>query len=93
MVVDATVVHLPEPFRSMVQIQRLTGCRPCEVCLLRPCDVDRSGDVWRFTPREHVDKTVVETCRQQHRNAFAFLTQAVAAHLGHQPAPSLLPGT
>jgi transposase len=36
--------------------------------------------------------TVVETCRQQHRNAFAFLTQAVAAHLAHQPAPSLLSG-
>jgi transposase len=36
--------------------------------------------------------TVVETCRQQHRNAFAFLTRAVEAHLAHQPAPSLLPG-
>lgn len=36
--------------------------------------------------------TVVETCRQQHRNAFAFLTHAVEAHLAHQPAPSLLPG-
>jgi transposase len=37
--------------------------------------------------------TVVETCRQQHRNVFAFLTHAVEAHLAHQPAPSLLPGT
>lgn len=36
--------------------------------------------------------TVVETCRQQHRNAFAFLTQTVAAHLAHQPVPSLLSG-
>ena len=36
--------------------------------------------------------TVVETCRQQHRNAFAFLTHAVEAHLARQPAPSLLPG-
>jgi transposase len=36
--------------------------------------------------------TVVETCRQQRRNAFAFLTRAVEAHLAHQPAPSLLPG-
>jgi hypothetical protein len=35
---------------------------------------------------------VVETCRQQRRNAFAFLTRAVEAHLAHQPAPSLLPG-
>ena len=35
--------------------------------------------------------TVVETCRQQRRNAFAFVTAAVEAHLSHQPAPSLLP--
>jgi transposase len=36
--------------------------------------------------------TVVETCRQQRRNAFTFLTHALKAHLTHQPAPSLLPG-
>jgi transposase len=35
--------------------------------------------------------TVIETCRQQRRNAFAFVTAAVEAHLAHQPAPSLLP--
>ena len=36
--------------------------------------------------------TVIETCRQQGRNVFAFLTHAVQAHLAHQPAPSLLAG-
>jgi transposase len=36
--------------------------------------------------------TVIETCRQQGRNSFAFLTAAVEAHLAHQSAPSLLPG-
>jgi hypothetical protein len=36
--------------------------------------------------------TVIETCRQQGRNAFSFLTAAVKAHLAHQPAPSLLSG-
>jgi len=35
--------------------------------------------------------TVIETCRQQRRNAFAFVTAAVEAHLTHQSAPSLLP--
>ncbi|MEP6167120.1 MAG: site-specific integrase, partial [Rhodopirellula bahusiensis] len=29
------------------------GTRPGEVCSLRPCDVDRSGDVWVYTPSEH----------------------------------------
>jgi transposase len=36
--------------------------------------------------------TVIETCRQQGRNVFATLTQAVKAHLAHQLAPSLLAG-
>jgi transposase len=36
--------------------------------------------------------TVIETCRQQHRNAFEYLTAAVQAHLAGQPIPSLLPG-
>ena len=36
--------------------------------------------------------TVIETCRQQRRNAFEYLTAAVRSHLAHQPAPSLLPG-
>jgi transposase len=35
--------------------------------------------------------TVIETCRQQQRNAFAFVTAAVEAQLAHQPTPSLLP--
>lgn len=34
--------------------------------------------------------TVIETCRQQCRNVFAFVTAAVKAHLAGQPAPSLL---
>jgi transposase len=34
--------------------------------------------------------TVVETCRQQSRNVFAFVAEAVEAHFAHQPAPSLL---
>jgi transposase len=36
--------------------------------------------------------TVIETCRQQRRNVFTFVTNAVQAHLAHQPTPSLLPG-
>jgi transposase len=36
--------------------------------------------------------TVVETCRQQGRNAFDYLTHAVEARLADQAVPSLLPG-
>ncbi len=36
--------------------------------------------------------TVIESCRQQHRNTFDYLTATVQAHLADQPGPSLLPG-
>ena len=35
--------------------------------------------------------TVIETCRQQRRPAFAFVTAAIEARLAGKPAPSLLP--
>ena len=41
--VDATLPHLPVVVADMVRFQRLTGCRPQEVCLIRPCDVDTSN--------------------------------------------------
>jgi integrase len=37
----------------MVQFERFTGCRPEEVCLIRPCDVDAAGDVWAYRPESH----------------------------------------
>ncbi len=52
-VVDATLPHLPAVLADMVRFQRLTGARPSEVCLLRPCDLDRSGDVWAYRPHSH----------------------------------------
>jgi transposase len=36
--------------------------------------------------------TVIETCRQQGRSTFAYLTAAMESHLAKKPAPSLLPG-
>ncbi len=51
--VEATLPHLSRIVGTMVQVQRLTGARPGEVCLMRPADIDRSGDVWIFTPEHH----------------------------------------
>ncbi|QDU56165.1 tyrosine-type recombinase/integrase [Aeoliella mucimassa] len=44
--VDATLKHLSPTVSAMVQLQMLTGARPGEICVLRPCDVDRSRDIW-----------------------------------------------
>jgi len=52
-VIEATLPHLPPVMTDMVRFQRLTGCRPGEVCKLRPCDLDRSGEVWAYRPAGH----------------------------------------
>ena len=52
-VVDATLRFLPKVVADMVQFQRLTGCRPGEVCSIRPCDVDRSQEIWLYRPQAH----------------------------------------
>jgi integrase len=41
------------PVAAMVDLQLLTGMRPGEVCLMRARDMDRSGDVWIYTPHSH----------------------------------------
>lgn len=51
--VNLTLPHLPEIVADMVRFQRLTGARPGEVCSICPCDIDRTGEVWVYTPDEH----------------------------------------
>ena len=51
--IDATLPHMPPIVADMVQLQRLSGMRPEEVCMIRPVDIDRSGDVWSYVPRTH----------------------------------------
>jgi integrase len=38
---------------GMIRFQRLTGCRPQDVCNLRRCDIDTSGPVWFYRPPKH----------------------------------------
>jgi integrase len=52
-VVDATLPHLSSVVADMVRFHRLVGCRPSEVCLIRPRDVDRSGEVWVYRPESY----------------------------------------
>jgi integrase len=51
--VDATLPHLPDVVADMVRVQRAAGMRPIEVCIMRPCDIDRTGDVWLYVPKSH----------------------------------------
>lgn len=52
-VVEATLPHLPPVVADMVRFQSLVGCRPGEVCAIKPCMVDRSSDVWEIKLKEH----------------------------------------
>jgi integrase len=51
--ISTTIEHLPEVVADMVQLQRLTGARPGEICSIRPGDINRSGDVWEYVPESH----------------------------------------
>ena len=40
----------------MIQLQWLTGMRPCEVVALRPCDIDSTGEIWFYEPFQHKNR-------------------------------------
>jgi integrase len=51
---DATLPHLQPAAAALVRFQFLTGCRPAEACLLRPCDIDRTDPAcWVYQPARH----------------------------------------
>jgi integrase len=51
--VDAAVQFMPPVIADMVRLQRLIGCRPGELCQIKPAMVDTSGDVWTITIVDH----------------------------------------
>lgn len=51
--VSAILPFVPPVIAAMSQVQFFCGMRPAEVCQMRPCDIDRSGDVWLYEPASH----------------------------------------
>lgn len=51
--IEATIPHLSDVVADMVRFQRVTGCRPGEVCKIKPSMVNRAGDVWEIQFAEH----------------------------------------
>jgi integrase len=52
--VEATLAHLSPVVQAMIRLQLLTGMRPGEVCLLRPCDLTMQMDgIWVYRPASH----------------------------------------
>lgn len=52
-VVDATLPYLNRHVRGMVELQRVTGCRPGEACIIRRADLETGGAVWLYKPVHH----------------------------------------
>lgn len=52
-IVNATLEHVPAVVADMIKFQRLTGCRPEDVCSIRPCDLDMSKTIWIYRPPSH----------------------------------------
>jgi integrase len=51
--VDAILPHVGRQVRAMIEVQRSTGARACEVVRMRPGAIDRTGAVWIYrVPRE-----------------------------------------
>jgi len=52
-VVDATLPHLSSVVAAMVQVQRLTGARPAEICNMKTEEIDMAGSEWIYKPSSH----------------------------------------
>ena len=56
-VIDAVVKTLSESRQpvvaDMVRLQRLLGCRPTELCQMKPHEIDRTDAVWIYQPTDH----------------------------------------
>jgi integrase len=54
-VVEKTLPELKPEVRDMVQLQRLTGMRPGEVCAMKAGEIDRTSYLpeWLFEPKHH----------------------------------------
>lgn len=52
-VVDTTLPFLTSTVRAMVDVHRLTGMRPGELCRMRMADLNMSGSIWVYSPEFH----------------------------------------
>jgi len=81
--VVATLRILPPIVGDMVRLQRITGMRSYNLVTLRPCDLDRTADVWVYEPVRH--KT------QHHRRKLFILIGPKARAILERTCPTVHP--
>jgi len=50
---EAILPFVSPQVSAMIQLQLVTGMRPCEVTIMQPCNIDRSSDDWIYAPSRH----------------------------------------
>jgi integrase len=51
--IEAVKPYVSRQVWAMIELQRYTGARGGEICIMRPCDIDRSSEVWLYQPGKH----------------------------------------
>lgn len=56
--VDEKYVYAVLPYASptiaaMIELQLLTGMRPCELVIMQPCDITKEPPIWHYKPKKH----------------------------------------
>lgn len=51
--IDAVLAIANKQIAATIRLQLATGMRSGEICSMRPCDLDRTGRVWTYTPATH----------------------------------------
>ena len=93
-VVALTLPFLPPTVSAMVQIQGMTGMRPSEVCPMRVGDVDRSGDVWEYRPKNHkteeyIGKKIIHLGKDEQALIAPYLIGKTAGQAVFSPAQAM----
>jgi site-specific recombinase XerD len=55
-IMEKTIVHLSRTFHDMARVQRFISGRPQDVINMRFCDINRSCEIWKYTPFSHKTK-------------------------------------
>ena len=51
--VQNTINHCPQKLATMITVHWFTGMRPGEVVKMRKSEIDQSGEIWIYKPKEH----------------------------------------
>lgn len=85
--IEALIPFLSPTVAALLRVQFYCGMRPGEACIIRACDIDKSGEVWLYRPQRHktawrgfeqvkaipkVAQRIIEQSFRAERNAYLF---------------------